>query len=106
MVEALIGCLIAFENYIMPLVAMRQNEMPLAQDMMIIYITGGEAMDNGTGTGGKATENGTETGGKATDNGMGTDGKATDNGTATGSKATDVTRYDGILLKLSKILMR
>ena len=46
---------------------------------------------------------------------MGTDGKSTDNGTATGSKATDnltggkatdVTRYDGILLKLSKIMMR
>ena len=67
-------------------------------------ITGGEAMDNGTGTGGKATDNGMGTDGKATDNGTATGSKATDN--LTGGKATDVIRYDGILLKLSKILMR
>ena len=56
-------------------------------------ITGAEATENSTETGGKATENGTETGSKATDN-------------LTGGKATNVTRYDGISLKLSKILMR
>ena len=67
-------------------------------------ITGGEATENSTETGGKATENGTGTGGKATDNGTETGSKATDN--LTGGKATNVTRYDGISLKLSKILMR
>lgn len=59
-------------------------------------------MENGIETGGKATDNGTETGSKATDNLTG--GKATNN--LTGGKATNVTRYDGISLKLSKILMR
>ena len=62
-------------------------------------------------TGGNATEyDGTGirhgdniTGDKATDTGTG--GKTTDN--LTGGKATDnVTRYDGILLNLSKYLMR